>query len=211
MEYNKEVSLMNELCDKYNTDKGTNSIDANSNFLSHNYTIVYAKMFKNIKDQDLIIFECGIGTNNVKIPSNMGENGSPGASLRLWKDYFSKAHIYGADIDKDIIFQEPRISTGYMDQTDQVSINNFFEGFNNFCPNIVIDDALHTYEAAISLYENVYPRLKSGGVYVIEDVKPDTLNRLCRYFSRLDSPKIQIREHINGNTRIDNTLFIIYK
>ena len=30
----------------------------------------------------------------------MSEDGKPGASLRVWKEYFSNAEIYGADIDK---------------------------------------------------------------------------------------------------------------
>ena len=38
-------------------------------------------------------------------------SGSPGASLRVWKDFFSNAKIYGSDIDKDILFNEDRIFT----------------------------------------------------------------------------------------------------
>ena len=41
----------------------------------------------------------------------MNINGKPGASLRAWRDYFENALIYGADIDKNILFKENRINT----------------------------------------------------------------------------------------------------
>ena len=39
------------------------------------------------------MFECGLGTNNPNLKSNMTENGIPGASLRVWRDYFFNAKI----------------------------------------------------------------------------------------------------------------------
>jgi len=46
---------------------------------SHNYTILYDNLFKNIRNNKLRVFELGLGTNNPNIPSSMGENGKPGA------------------------------------------------------------------------------------------------------------------------------------
>ena len=34
----------------------------------------------------------------------MGIKGKPGASLRVWKDYFPNANIIGVDIDENILF-----------------------------------------------------------------------------------------------------------
>jgi hypothetical protein len=67
-------------------------------------------------------FECGLGTNNPNLLSSMGSMGKPGASLRVWRDYFLNAIIYGADIDKDILFAEEKIKTFYIDQLDSVAI-----------------------------------------------------------------------------------------
>jgi len=50
------------------------------------------------------ILEIGIGSNNLKIVSNMGEQGTPGASLYAWRDYFPSAFIFGAGVDRDIFF-----------------------------------------------------------------------------------------------------------
>lgn len=208
---NKEEKLMNDLCDKYGTDKGTNKEQLGIGPIMHNYTKVYAELFYKFKDADINLFECGLGTNNVNIPSNMGADGKPGASLRLWRDYFLNAKIYGADIDGDILFQEERIFTGQMDQLDNESINNYFEKFDNFIPTIVIDDGLHEYEAAVSLYNNVFKRLRDDGVYIIEDVDPEMLDKLNLYFLNQPDVDIDVRQYIDGNTRIDNTLFIVRK
>ena len=42
----------------------------------------------------------------------------PGASLRVWKEFFTKAKIFGADIDKNTLFREKRIQTFHVDQFD---------------------------------------------------------------------------------------------
>jgi len=53
----------------------------------------------------------------------MGINYKPGSSLRVWKDYFKNAEIYGADLDKTILFNnEDKIHTFYVDQLDSGSI-----------------------------------------------------------------------------------------
>ena len=49
----------------------------------HNYHLVYSALFKN-KNNVKKILEIGIGTNNTKLISNMGQNGIPGASLRAF-------------------------------------------------------------------------------------------------------------------------------
>ena len=78
-----------ELCDimnKYKSDKGLkNNLE---DYSHHNYTCIYDYLFKNIKNNNLRIFELGIGTNNISLKSNMGINGVPGASLFGWEEYF---------------------------------------------------------------------------------------------------------------------------
>ena len=116
------------------------------------------------------VFECGLGTNFGDIPSNMTLNGKPGASLRVWRDYFPNALIVGADIDKRALFSEDRITTFYVDQTDPQSVQSLWNDVNLDDFDIMIDDGLHTFEAGICLLENSYSRLAANGVYIIEDV-----------------------------------------
>jgi hypothetical protein len=79
----------------------------------HNYTTIYSVLFGKLHDQPFLIFELGLGTNNPNFPVNMGINGRPGASLRAWRELFPRALVYGADIDRDILFEEDRIKTFY--------------------------------------------------------------------------------------------------
>lgn len=207
----KNEKRLNELCDKYGSDKGS-MLESSSIYehSPHNYSKVYSWVFSPIKDHNLIVFECGLGTNNPNIRSTMGINGIPGASLRVWRDFFPNATIYGADIDKDILFNEDRIITDYMDQTSSESINEFWNKYD-IRPNIIIDDGLHEYHAGISLYENSIDRLKDNGIYIIEDILPHDLEQYKEYFrdSEYDVLFISIpRPKIPLN---DNTLILIFK
>ena len=78
----------------------------------HNYTTIYSALFGKLRDEPLRIFELGLGTNNPHLPSSMGSLGRPGASLRGWRDLFPNAMIFGADVDRDILFAR----TGHVDQ-----------------------------------------------------------------------------------------------
>jgi hypothetical protein len=126
----KEEQVLNTLCELYGSDKGfiSNSKELRPySHEPHTYTRVYADLFSDHRDEQLVVFECGIGTNNPRLASSMGINGKPGASLRVWRDYFPNATVYGADIDSSTLFTEDRIFTEYMDQTDPKSIKAFWE------------------------------------------------------------------------------------
>ncbi len=114
------------LCDQYGSDKGSLT-DANQSYSwsAHSYADYYTQIFSHCRNSVNKVFECGLGTNNPNLLSSMGINGKPGASLRVWRDYFPNAQIYGADIDTEILFSEERIQTYYIDQLNPVSIQNF--------------------------------------------------------------------------------------
>jgi hypothetical protein len=156
-----------------NSDKGYKD----KSLCKHNYTTYYYKLFKNIRYDSLRIFELGLGTNNINVPSNMGVNGRPGASLYGWAEFFPNSFIYGADIDKGILFQNERIKTYYCDQTNPDVIRNMWdepELQQKF--DIIIDDGLHLVHSNKCFFENSIHKLNSGGIYIIEDVQDECLN-----------------------------------
>ena len=100
----------------------------------------------------------------------MGNNWIPGGSLRAFRDFLpEECRIYGADIDKRILFTENRIDTFFVDQTDLSS----FDELSNNTPekiDLIIDDGLHAPNANIALLSFSFNKLDIGGWVVIEDI-----------------------------------------
>ena len=149
----------------------------------HNYTEEYYLLFNLKKDDIKNVFELGLGTNYTDVPSSMGPNGIPGASLRGWKRFFKNANIYGADIDKRVLFSEDRIKTFFVDQTNKNSIIELWENADlQHQFDIIIDDGLHEINANLIFLENSIHKLNNNGIYIIEDVDihyiPEYKNKL---------------------------------
>lgn len=176
------------LCDKYGSDKG--SVFAKGGvhpyyWMAHTFASVYELLFAPIRNEVKYVFECGIGTNNVDIPSNMTANANPGSSLFVWNEYFKSSivNVYGADIDRGVLFAKDKIKTFYMDQTNKNSIDEYFKKIENIKFDIMIDDGLHTSSAAITLFENSIQYLTPNGIYFIEDMNQEFMVDLYGYFN----------------------------
>lgn len=216
MQYIFDIHTPTPLCEimgRHGSDKG----HANITQCWHNYTTFYHSIFKDMQHKPLRIFELGLGTNNLSVPSNMGPNGKPGASLYGWSEFFPNSKIYGADIDMNILFETDRIKTYYCDQTNPVIIKMMWNqtelaegGFD-----IIVEDGLHTYNANVCFFENSIHKLNDGGYYIIEDI----LNYELRLFEtkmaiwrnrypQLEFTMLCIPSSRNTN---DNNLLVIRK
>jgi hypothetical protein len=203
-----------EIMGKCGSDKGSLNIDHSYHNHNHNYTTFYYSIFKHLREKKLRIFELGIGTNNVNIPSNMGKNGTPGASLFGWSEFFFNSHIFGADIDTDILFNTDKIKTFYCDQTDPEVIKKMWNEpdlQDNF--DIIIEDGLHTFNANVTFFENSIHKLKPNGYFIIEDI----LNSEEYLFeSKIKKWESQYKDCLFKllkipSTRIDNNLLVVLK
>jgi FkbM family methyltransferase len=202
-----------ELCDimdKHGSDKASKPTWVD--YLGHNYTRYYSQLFEEIRHDNIKIFELGLGTNNVNIPSNMGSLCTPGASLRGWKEYFTNGEIYGADIDKKILFNDERIKTFYCDQTNNDDIQKMWGSINqNF--DIIIDDGLHQFDANLNFLKNSIHLLNVNGFYIVEDV---INNELELWKNEIENLK-KSYENYNFSiielqwTHSDNNLIVIKK
>jgi hypothetical protein len=205
-------SLLNSLCDKYGTDKGeVKTGDHPYPWASHTYADFVERHFDHCREYIKNVFECGLGSNNPNIQSSMGVNGKPGASLRVWREYFPNANIFGADIDAAILFKEERINTFFVDQTKPQSITQMFQQINVEDFDLMIDDGLHTCEAGICLLENSFHRLKSNGIYIIEDVSIASLMAFKSYFSGRHYKVDFVNLYREGHPIKDNSLIVIRK
>ena len=152
---------------------------------SNSYTPVYAALFGERRAEPLRILELGLGTNNLDVLSNMGVFGAPGASHRGWREIFPHAQVYGADIDRRVLFEEDRIKTFYCDQLDPGSIRELWSHPElRGGADIIIEDGLHTLEGNISFLEGSLSHLRPGGTYVTEDIGWDDFNA---WFDRLET------------------------
>lgn len=138
-------NILDELAISYATDKS-------SRF--HNYTHVYNMIFNSIKDKNLTVLEIGVLN---------------GSSVKMWSDYFKNSKIVGIDVDelcKNYITNKIAIEIG--NQTDI----NFLKYIKNTYPDIdiLIDDGGHTWHQQKTTFIDMFPHIKSGGYYIIEDL-----------------------------------------
>ncbi len=136
------------------------------------YTQVYEPLFSKIKNDAKNVLEIGIGTLQPEIPSTFVGNPShyphykPGGSLRVWRDYFENANVYGIDVAEDCRISEDRIQTEIFSSLDTEKSNEFLKD-KKF--DVIIDDGLHTADAQIQTFKNFFNSLNDGGLYVMED------------------------------------------
>ena len=206
-------NLFNKLCIKYGTDKGFNSFGikkffgkGRNNFdycYPHSYSKFYNDQFFDNRKKIKLIFECGIGdkTNKKKF--------IPGASLKVWRDFFPNAKIYGGDINEKLLFNSKKITTFHLDQKNSSNISRMWKRLNKKNFDVIIDDGAHNFNANINFFKNSFKQVKKGGVYIIEDILIQNLNPYKKYF-KMKRLKFEII-HFNNNNYSNHCLIKIVK
>ena len=124
--------------------------------------------------------------------------------------------MYGADIDREILFQEDRIKTFYCDQLDSSSIRELWSQPDlKASLDIIIEDGLHTFEANVSFLEESLDHLRPGGIYVCEDIFEDQIDRWCDRLENVYSKQYPTYEFAfvvlpNGRDQANN-LLVVYR
>ena len=206
--YNNNSSELCEIGKKYDTDKSSQRNNVTNVRHCHPYTLFYEGLFKNKKNKPLKIAELGI---------------LDGASLLMWKEYFTNAKIYGFEYYDELIndfkqnFNNDRITLSNIDVTNKDNIVNAFRELNVLY-DIIIDDSTHQFEDQIKVIENTYQYLKPGGILIIEDIfksynENDYINRLTPILKNFQDYYFVELDHVNKNsTGWDNDkLFILVK
>jgi hypothetical protein len=202
-----------EIMGRCGSDKG--SIDIMNSW--HNYTTFYYTIFKDLREKELRIFELGLGTNNPNIPSNMGPNGVPGASHYGWSEFFPNSHIFGADIDTNILFNTEKIKTFYCDQRNPEIIKKMWDEpdlQDNF--DIIVEDGLHTFNANVCFFENSIHKIKQNGFFIIEDIihyeEHLFINKIKEWESQYKGYLFTLLKiPCQTNNNHDNTLLVVFK
>lgn len=125
----------------------------------HWYTAHYEREFARYRDEPVRVLEIGIG-------GYQGQLG--GGSLRMWKKYFHRGTIYGLDLFDKSALNQQRLTALTADQGDPVALAAIAERYGPF--DIVIDDGSHENPHVLTSFAALFPHLRSGGLYVIEDM-----------------------------------------
>lgn len=207
-----------DLCyimDKHGSDKASKPI--NSGSAGHNYTQYYSDIFEKFRFEEINFFELGLGTNNVNVESNMGENGIPGASIFGWCEYFPNANVFGADIDTGCLFSTDKIRTFYCDQNNPKIVRQMWDNkYLDFKFDIIIEDGLHTFDANITFFENSIHKLKRHGIYIIEDINNGEILNWLSKFEEYESKYPELKFELlllqcSHNVGDNNLIKITYK
>src|SRR5687767_1650228 len=159
----------------------------------HNYTELYERLLFQWKDDPIKIFEIGI---------------AEGGSLAMWQSYFPKARIFAADILDKSQFNNARVTTLVADQANRDQLQAAIEKSGGDI-DVLIDDGGHTMEQQQVSLGFLFPYVRPGGYYVIEDVHTslpalwkgygvardgtNTTLRMLENFIRSSSPAIRSR------------------
>jgi hypothetical protein len=193
---------MTELCvlaEKYGVDKCPR--------IFHTYTPEYHTILNPLRGEIHKFVEIGIGNVPLMRPI-VGHSYKPGASLRMWRDYLPGCQIIGCDILPDVIFNdEERISTYVVDQSKEESLIAFGERIGE-C-DVILDDGSHIESHMILSFKTLWKFVKSGGFYIIEDIKLPALASFENLPSVLGFSNATLIKSHNGKNNWDS--FVMFK
>ena len=120
---------------------------------------IYEHFLDSLREKEINILEIGV---------------DKGDSLRLWRDYFSKAKICGIDIvKKDFSINNVEILCG--DQSDYNFLSEIVKKYGKF--DVIIDDGSHVSKHIISSFNYLFDYLNENGLYIIEDLQTSYIPR----------------------------------
>ena len=129
----------------YKSDKGS---------IYHGYLDIYEKYFNKYRNKLDTFLEIGLWE---------------GESIRMWREYFTSGILVGADILdlSHLALQDTQIHI--CDQSDRTQLESLIaKTYNEF--DIIIDDGGHMMHQQQITLATMFKYLKSGGVFVIEDL-----------------------------------------
>lgn len=153
----------------------------------HSYTGWYFSEFAARRETVRTVVEIGVGT---------------GASLRMWRDFFPNARIYGADNDPARVFSEERIEVWPCDQASAAHLGGLL-ALTGPDVDLFIDDGSHVPAHQAFTFLTVFPQLEPGAVYVVEDVTVPAMPADNYYGYPCENPALDYR------ARYDNRLVVV--
>ncbi|NSX54781.1 hypothetical protein HRQ87_08205 [Sulfitobacter sp. 1151] len=151
---------LTDLADGFGSDKGSSK---------HRYTELYQMLFLPFRKRKINFLEMGllIGGPEHGIDKDRKTNDLP--SVRMWLEFFEKANVHGLDVSDFSWFHHDRFKFFRCDMGVRENIRKAAEQMPDM--DIIIDDASHASHHQQFAFLELFPKLKSGGLYIIEDMR----------------------------------------
>ena len=143
---------------------------------------------------------------------------SNGGSIYCWAKLFSDSDIYAVDLARKYLqykpFQEEIAANPYIKLTWGVDSTHAstYKDMPQF--DYIVDDGDHSPTTQINTFKVAYPKLKSGGVYFIEDIlTPKHIDQVKQAILDID-PTAKITTYLGDRIaggRLDDIILIIEK
>ena len=126
----------------------------------HHYSNAYSRYLRPYKYRRIKLLEIGIGGGN---------SYGGGESLNSWQMYFPFAKIVGADIEEKSQLSNARTRIHRVDQGDDAALTGLAVEEQGF--DVILDDGSHLSKHIIGTFKVLFPWLRSGGLYIVEDTQ----------------------------------------
>jgi hypothetical protein len=164
---------LTELADRYLSDKG-------NYYTGHLYTRHYKQLFDDCRETVHNVLEIGL---------NLFSYSPDITSMKIWVDYFPNAHIYGIDRLPQT-FTHERVTTFLADQNDAAFFTALAQQFPQFF-DLIIDDGEHNPLLQAKTLLRLFPSLKAGGVYIVEDMHFEEIRAFLRQLQHKQLPLME--------------------
>lgn len=151
---------LTELADHHQTDKGSKK---------HNYTQLYEMLFRPLKGRKIRLLEMGLQMGGPEHGTPPERETTDAPSVRMWLDYFDKAEIWGLDVSDFSWIDAERFNFIRCDMADRAAMREAAAAAPAM--DVIIDDGSHASVQQQEAFLEFFPRLRSGGLYIIEDLQ----------------------------------------
>ncbi|MFN6952622.1 MAG: hypothetical protein ACK4NE_08550 [Albidovulum sp.] len=156
----REAVNLTDLADQYGSDKGSTK---------HRYTELYHMLFSPLRNRAITFLEMGLQIGGPEHGASPDRQTTDLPSVRMWLEFFPKARIHGLDISDFSWFSAERFTFHRCDMDSRENIVKAAASMPDF--DIILDDASHASHHQQNAFLELFPKLKSGGLYIIEDLR----------------------------------------
>jgi hypothetical protein len=146
----------------------TDKITGPSMIGGHQYHFMYGTFLMHLRHQEKAkMLEIGLGC---------GMDYGAGASANLWRNLLPNVELWEAEIDQSCLLlhayslREKGVNTLHGDQSDLKTLHRWLERSGGEF-DAIIDDGSHRNSDLMNTFDALWPSIKPGGVYFMEDLQ----------------------------------------